>query len=99
MFRDESRQAEMTDKIRDLLPTLKILDGVALPKRISFDDGGDASPALPASVKKLASNLVDVNELVLQFLKEYFTLYDSDNRWRTLLCFRNKNWNQYVLRL
>lgn len=81
VLRDESRLEEMTEKIRDVLPTLKILNGTTLPKRISFEDDDDAaSKSLPTSVKKLSTNDLDVNELVLRFLREYFTIYDSDNR-------------------
>ena len=82
VLRDESRLEEMTEKIRDVLPTLKVLNGATLPKRISFedDDGADTTKALPMSVKKLSTNDLDVNELVIRFLREYFTIYDSDNR-------------------
>ena len=74
----------MTDRIREILPTLKVLDGVALPKRISFEDDGDEQSKMPSSVKKLTTNDLSVNELVLHFLREYFAIYDSDNRWETL---------------
>ena len=70
----------MTDRIREILPTLKVLDGVALPKRISFEDDGDEQSKMPSSVKKLTTNDLSVNELVLHFLREYFAIYDSDNR-------------------
>ncbi len=40
---DPDRLSEVTDKIRDVLPTLKILNGVVLPKKISFED--DANEA------------------------------------------------------
>ena len=40
---NEEKLSEVTDKIRDVLPTLKILNGVVLPKRISFED--DANEA------------------------------------------------------
>ena len=82
MWRDETKSSESTDRIRDLLPSLKILNGVILPKRISFDDE-TASVPLPEIVKKLTTNDHAVNELVLHFLREYFEIYDSDNRWIT----------------
>ena len=83
LLRDEARLEEMTEKIRDILPTLIVLNGATLPKRISFEDDDDVTTlkSLPPSVKKLSTNDLDVNELVLRFLREYFTIYDSDNRW------------------
>ena len=82
MAREEAKMSEMTDRIRDILPTLKILNGVGLPKRISFedDDVEHALASMPKIVKKLTTNDHSINELVLHFLREYFAIYDSDNR-------------------
>jgi len=38
------------------------------------------SSSLPKSIKKCATNDHSVNEIVLHFLREYFAIYDSDNR-------------------
>jgi len=81
MLRDESKMDETTENIRRLLPSLKVLNSVVLPKKISFEDDDDAEKELPKSIKKLSTNDLSVNELVLHFLREYFSIYDSDNRW------------------
>ena len=80
--KNDDRMAEVTENIRTILPTLKILNGIVLPKRISFEDedANEAESKLPANVKKLLTNDLSVNETILLFLREYFSIYDSDNR-------------------
>ena len=86
MWRDcdtnEEKRDEITSRVRDILPSLQILNGVTLPKKISFGDDDDRATGnlLPKSVKKLATNDHTVNELVLHFLREFFAIYDSDKR-------------------
>jgi len=68
------------DKIRPYFPNLLILDDKPMPKKIGFDD--DSSPtssSLPASLPKFVKS-EEAGTLVLQFLEQYFKLYDSDNR-------------------
>jgi len=67
------------DNMRRIFPSLQILDGKALPKVIAFDDEVTASENIPATLPKLLKS-EDAGNLVLQFLEQYFKLYDSDSR-------------------
>jgi len=67
------------DNMRRVFPSLQILDGKALPKVIAFDDEVTASENIPATLPKLLKS-EDAGNLVLQFLEQYFKLYDSDSR-------------------
>jgi len=72
--------ASYIEEMRKVFPTLQVLDGKPLPKVIGFeDDGNDVSKELPASVPKLIKS-EEAGKLVLQFLEQYFKLYDSDSR-------------------
>jgi nuclear RNA export factor len=78
-FKDRLGSA-YSDRIRTFFPNLQVLDDKPMPKKIGFDD--DASTAasfLPASIPKLVKS-EEAGALVLQFLEQYFKLYDSDNR-------------------
>lgn len=69
-----------TSTIRKIFPNLKILDDKELPKEISFEDDENSTVSdMPVSVPKLVKN-EEAGNVVLSFLKEYFKLYDSDNR-------------------
>jgi len=70
--------------IRKYLPSLQILDGKELPKQITFETDGpyqdsNSSTELPSIKPKVACN-EEAEKIVLQFLGEYFKVYDSDNR-------------------
>lgn len=72
------------DIVRKYLPKLQILDGKPLPKQIGFEDEDedDTSPSttqLPATIPKYIKE-AGSGDLVLQFLQQFFKLYDSDNR-------------------
>ena len=65
--------------------SLRVLDDKALPKLITFDEGDDedrGGPELPASVKKmcLGAGAQAAEPVILQFIQQYFQIYDSDDR-------------------
>jgi len=68
-----------TESIRKIFPSLQILDGKSLPKLIGFDDDGTHAGDMPATIPKLIKS-EEAGNLVLQFLEQYFRLYDSDSR-------------------
>lgn len=68
-----------TDSIRKIFPSLQVLDGKTLPKEIGFEDDGSVTTDLPLTLPKLIKN-AGAGTLVLQFLEQYFKLYDSDSR-------------------
>jgi len=68
-----------TESVRKIFSSLQELDGKALPKQIGFEDEGSAVNDIPLSCPKLIKNEAAGN-LVLQFLEQYFKLYDSDSR-------------------
>jgi nuclear RNA export factor len=62
------------------LPFLQILDDKELPKEIRFEDDEEGRPVdMPASVAKLVKS-PEAGALVLQFLEQYFLIYDSASR-------------------
>jgi len=66
--------------VRKIFPSLTHLDGAELPKMITFDDDDNATSAgLMPSVPKVTCNPA-AEGVVLEFLKQYFNLYDGDNR-------------------
>lgn len=66
--------------IKKHVPTLQYLDGKQLPKEIGFDVGDDQEDtALPVSIPKCIKNEA-AGGIVLQFLLQFFKLYDSDSR-------------------
>jgi len=72
--------SDYTERIRGIFPNLQVLDDKPMPKKIGFDD--DTSPSassLPPSIPKFIKS-EEAGTLVLQFLEQYFKLYDSDNR-------------------
>jgi len=72
--------SEYTERIRSIFPNLQVLDDKPMPKKIGFE--GDTSPStssLPPSIPKFIKS-EEAGTLVLQFLEQYFKLYDSDNR-------------------
>jgi len=67
--------------IKKHVPTLLYLDGKELPKEIGFDVGDDdhADTSVPATIPKCIKNEA-AGAVVLQFLLQFFQLYDSDSR-------------------
>jgi len=66
--------------VRKIFPSLTHLDGAELPKVVTFDDDDNATSAgLVPSVPKVTCNPA-AEGVVLEFLKQYFNLYDGDNR-------------------
>jgi len=66
--------------VKKHVPTLLYLDGKQLPKEIGFDVGDDQEDtALPATIPKCIKNEA-AGGIVLQFLLQFFKLYDSDSR-------------------
>jgi nuclear RNA export factor len=65
--------------VRKMFPTLQFLDDKELPKEIGFDVESEADPSLPETIPKLIKNEA-AGAVVLQFLHQFFTLYDSDSR-------------------
>ncbi|GFY50351.1 nuclear RNA export factor 1 [Trichonephila inaurata madagascariensis] len=66
--------------IRDRFPKLINLDGHSLPAPIGFDLGPETFPVSKKSF--LAAD--DVKDLVIQFLDQYYTIYDSGDRTKLL---------------
>ena len=75
---------DMKRAAQKLLPSLQTINGDSnLPKVILFEDEDDASEIkLPTSQQKMLGQSVDgkVDNLVGQFLEQYFKIFDSDNR-------------------
>ena len=78
-----------TEVIRKIFPTLKILDGKELPPVIGFEeDDATTSSDCPASIAKFIKN-PGAETTVLQFLQEYFKIYDSDKRQDLLMAYHD----------
>ena len=75
---------DMKKEAKKLLPNLyTINDDKNLPKVILFEDDEDSPEVmLPIVQQKMLGNSVDekVDNLVGQFLEQYFKIFDSDNR-------------------
>ena len=65
--------------IQNILPTLRILDGQELKKLITFDDGPDVEVPLPPTIKKMCKSEA-AEPVILQFIQQYFKLYDNEDR-------------------
>ncbi|GBL94459.1 Nuclear RNA export factor 1 [Araneus ventricosus] len=66
--------------VRDRFPKLVNLDGHNLPAPIGFDLGPETFPVS----KKSFFAADDVKDLVIQFLDQYYTIYDSGDRSKLL---------------
>ncbi|GIY46582.1 nuclear RNA export factor 1 [Caerostris extrusa] len=65
--------------VRDRFPKLMTLDGYSLPAPIGFDLGPETFP-----VSKKSCLPDNVKDLVIQFLDQYYTIYDSGDRSKLL---------------
>lgn len=76
--------SDLKKEAQKLLPNLQTINGDNnLPKVILFEDDEDAPEIiLPTVQQKMLGNSVDgkVDNLVGQFLEQYFKIFDSDNR-------------------
>ncbi|XP_033733776.1 nuclear RNA export factor 1-like [Pecten maximus] len=70
-------QAAYISAVRKKFPKVIKLDGHDLPPPITFDL--ETSTELPAAKGSFFLN-AEIQEVLVKFLKEYFTVYDSDNR-------------------
>ncbi|XP_060823094.1 nuclear RNA export factor 1-like [Bombus pascuorum] len=73
----KSRQYDYISDVRTRFPKLLRLDGMDLPKPILFDvvDVGN----IPPSQRTFVAN-AKAQEIVSQFLQQYFLIFDSENR-------------------
>ncbi|KAK7103111.1 nuclear RNA export factor 1-like [Littorina saxatilis] len=69
-------QTEYVSAVRKRFPKVVKLDGKELPPPITFDV---STAVVPVSQGSYFVN-AEVQELVVRFLKEYYTIYDCDNR-------------------
>jgi len=78
-----------TEVIRKIFPSLKILDDKELPPIIGFDeDEAKTSSDCPSTVVKFVKNPA-AEETVVNFLKVYFQIYDSDKRQDLLVAYHD----------
>jgi len=69
--------------VRKSLPSLQKLDGKDLPKIIGFegaDDDVTTTSLLPPIHMKMENCQPEAEKIILQFLQEYFKVYDTANR-------------------
>jgi len=69
--------------VRKILPSLQKLDGKDLPKIIGFegaDDDVTTTSLLPPIHMKMENCQPEAEKIILQFLQEYFKVYDTANR-------------------
>jgi len=81
MTKKFNSQEGFENAVQTIFPSLKLLDDKPLKKLITFDDGeesGSQGPELPVSVKKMCPSAVE--SVVLQFIQQYFQVYDTDDR-------------------
>jgi len=85
MTKKFNSQEGFENAVQTVFPSLKVLDGKPLKKLITFDEGDDDSGGarggpdpLPVPVKKMCPSSVET--VVLQFVQQYFQVYDTDDR-------------------
>ncbi|KAI9557098.1 hypothetical protein GHT06_016896 [Daphnia sinensis] len=71
-------QSSYISAVRKRFPKLMKLDGVDLPPVISFDIGTEDATLPPSSGSWFVSD--EARQIVLVFLEQYLTVYDSDDR-------------------
>ncbi|XP_011875423.1 PREDICTED: nuclear RNA export factor 1-like [Vollenhovia emeryi] len=72
------RHSDYTSDVRKRFPRLLRLDGIELPRPIIFDVI-DITARIPPSQRMFVSD-PKIQEIASQFLQQYFTIFDSDNR-------------------
>ncbi|XP_035211854.1 nuclear RNA export factor 1-like isoform X2 [Stegodyphus dumicola] len=86
-LRDEFKDlSTYISAIRDKFPKLIRLDDQDLPAPIGFDLGPETFP--PSKKSFFAAE--DVKDLVIQFLDQYYTIYDSGNRTQLLEAYHDQ---------
>ncbi|XP_011862367.1 PREDICTED: nuclear RNA export factor 1-like, partial [Vollenhovia emeryi] len=76
--RYKSCHSDYTSDVRKRFPKLLRLDGIELPRSIIFD-AIDITARIPPSQRMFVSD-PKIQEIASQFLQQYFTIFDSDNR-------------------
>ena len=66
---------EYVEKVREILPHLEVLDGQNLPKNYSFEEDTNMPPN-----QKLMSVNDQAKLVLLQFVRQYFEVYDKEDR-------------------
>ncbi|XP_011863446.1 PREDICTED: nuclear RNA export factor 1-like [Vollenhovia emeryi] len=74
----KSRQSDYISDVRKRFPRLLRLDGIELPRPIIFDVI-DITARIPPSQRMFVSD-PKIQVIASQFLQQYFTIFDSDNR-------------------
>ncbi|XP_051155759.1 nuclear RNA export factor 1-like isoform X2 [Leptopilina boulardi] len=72
------RKSEYVSDVRNKFPKLLRLDGIELPPSISFDLV-EEDLRIPPS-KKVFSVNSEVNRIASQFIQQYFSVFDNENR-------------------
>ncbi|XP_034934464.1 nuclear RNA export factor 1-like [Chelonus insularis] len=76
--RYQNRFDDYVRDIRERFPKLLRLDGVELPKPISFDVS-DEGTKIPLSHRVFTAN-AKAQEIAYQFMQQYFTIFDGESR-------------------
>ncbi|XP_036149391.1 nuclear RNA export factor 1 isoform X2 [Monomorium pharaonis] len=74
----KSRQNDYVSDVRKRFPKLLHLDGIELPRPIVFDVVDDAAK-IPPSQRMFVAD-AKAQDIASQFLQQYFTIFDSENR-------------------
>jgi len=80
MNTDESKYISY---VRKIIPSLQKLDGKELPKIIGFEGEDEETTSvslLPTVHMKMENCQPEAEKIILQFLQEYFKVYDTANR-------------------
>ncbi|XP_024870529.1 nuclear RNA export factor 1-like [Temnothorax curvispinosus] len=73
-----TRQNEYVSDVRRRFPKLLRLDGIELPRPIVFDVVDEAAKILPS--QRMFVGDAKIQDIASQFLQQYFTIFDSENR-------------------
>jgi len=78
-----SDEGKYISYVRKIIPSLQKLDGKELPKVIGFegeDEETASTSLLPQVHMKMENCQPEAEKIILQFLQEYFKVYDTDKR-------------------
>ncbi|KAL3874362.1 hypothetical protein ACJMK2_037388, partial [Sinanodonta woodiana] len=84
-FKDQSGYISA---VRQKFPKIQTLDGHELPPPITFDI--ESSTELPRIKGDFFAGIAEVQLLLIKFLKDYFTIYDSDNRQGLVIAYHEQ---------